>query len=167
MNLSVLLIATVSLIQSAVFAQEAVTESSQGPEDNIVTYTQNISQVINDLKNLPPENYANEVDNIRSSIDRFIKFKKGVCQGEFSAIIINEQDETRDFTTRNSKKKLSKEERKLCYRELKGIQVQFIQNMFFARKKYLIYLHDQQLKDLEISKEQAIQRLNVKFSKKI
>jgi len=155
------------LLLNQVAAQEVVTESGEKPEENIITYTQNISKVVNELKNLPPEHYAREVDSIRSSIDRFIKFKKGVCQGEFSSIIINERDDTRDFVARNSKKKLSREERKLCYRELKSFQVQFIQSMFQARKKYIIYLHNQQLKDLESSKEEAIQRLNVKFSKKI
>ena len=62
--------------------------------------------------------------------------------------------------------KLSKEEREVCFRELKQVQQKYIESLFEAKKRYVIHLHKQRLEELEKSKEEAIKELMKKFNKK-
>jgi hypothetical protein len=61
---------------------------------------------------------------------------------------------------------LSREERKLCFRELKALQVTFINNMYSARKRYLDFLHAKRVEELEQAREKSIKSLQDSFNKK-
>ena len=64
------------------------------------------------------------------------------------------------------KKRLSKEEKALCLRELKSMQRDFIDNIFQARIKYLDFLHKSQVKELHQAKADLIKSLDKNFQRK-
>jgi hypothetical protein len=113
------------------------------------------------IKNLSPNEYISKIDKYRESIERFVGYKKRVCNGEFSSLVIKDGE-----TLAGKKKRLSREERSLCFRELKGMQRNFIDNVFFARSKYLEYLHETQIKDLRQAKVDLIKSLDRNFRRK-
>ena len=102
-----------------------------------------------------------KIDQYRESIERFVGYKQRVCNGEFSSLVITDGE-----TLKGKKKRLSREERSLCFRELKGMQKNFIDNVFLARVKYLEYLHETQMKDLRQAKVDLIKSLDRNFRRK-
>lgn len=133
------------------------------PEGNIFEYTKVIHESLKKLKDVAPENYVIEVDNYRKDLEKYFDQKKRVCEGEFSTVIF---DGIKDGDEEKKPVKLKPEERKLCFRELKALQLTFINNMFVARKKYLEFLHKERLKDLEVARENAVKSLQGSFDKK-
>jgi len=113
------------------------------------------------IKNLSPDEYISKIDKYRESIERFVGYKKRVCNGEFSSLVIKDSE-----TLVGKRKRLSREERSLCFRELKGMQKNFIDNVFFARAKYMEYLHETQMKDLRQAKVDLIKSLDRNFRRK-
>jgi len=131
-------------------------------------YTKKVKEQLNAIKSLPPEDYFKKVDTYRLALEKYMENKKRVCEGEFSTVIL-ESDNVNDQSTIDSAKKgnkLSREERKLCFRELKALQVTFINNMFIARKSYLDHLHDKRIEQLKVAREDAIKNIQMSFSKK-
>lgn len=129
-------------------------------------YTKKIYQELEDIKKIEPDKYANSIDDFRTGLEKYIDHKKRVCEGEFSFIILN--DRNADLTNPNNKRKnkLSKEEQALCFRELKALQITFINNMYVARKKYLDYLHGKRIGELQNTRDRALKDLNRQFNKK-
>jgi hypothetical protein len=106
------------------------------------------------VKNMSPEEYETKMDKYRSSIQKFIEHKKGVCSGDFSTIVLNE-----DGITKEEERKLSWGERKVCIREIKQLQITFINNLYTARKKYLEYLHYMRIKELTSVRDESIKSI--------
>lgn len=153
---SIVLLSMTLSLSSKILAQE-------GPESNIFEYTKVIHQSLKKLKDLKPENYIKDVDTYREDLEKYFDQKKRVCEGEFSTVIFDG-----DYQGNQKKKpvKLKPEERKLCFRELKALQLTYINNMFLARKSYLTYLHGQKIKELETAREGAVKSLQGSFDKK-
>lgn len=133
---------------------------------NSFEYTQKVKKSLEDLKGLVGKDYYQKVDQYRALLEKYMDHKKRVCEGEFSTVILLEENESsKNKPPSKSNNKLSKDERKLCYRELKALQVTFIDNMFHARKNYLNYLHEEQLKALEDAREKSIKNIQSSFTR--
>lgn len=133
-------------------------------ETNIYDYTKKVHQALEQLKDLGPKEYFKEIDNYRSELEKYFDQKKRVCEGEFSTVILTGAPQAGDEETKKPVK-LKPEERKLCFRELKALQLTFINNMYAARRRYLEYLHKERLKELDSSREQAVKSLQGSFNK--
>lgn len=151
-SISIVLTSTVSLL----FANENF-DSAKSYE-----YTKEVKNSLEAIKILAPQKYFSEIDKYRSSLEKYINYKKRVCNGEFSTLILNEKDKS----TKRSKKRLSVQERRLCLREMKALQITFINNMFLARKRYLDYLHGLRIEELRKIKEATIRSLKLEFDRK-
>lgn len=123
-------------------------------------YTQKIQKQLSDLKDLTPESFMVQVDQYRDNLEQYFEHKKRVCNGEFSTVILSEAGESRQ-----DGKRLTKQERKLCFREMKALQSTYINNMHQARKRYLENLHSKRIQQLEDSREKALNDLNATFSR--
>lgn len=134
-------------------------------EANIFDYTKKVHQALKDLKDLGPKDYFKEIDNYRSELEKYFDQKKRVCEGEFSTVILTGAPQDGDADAKKPVK-LKPEERKLCFRELKALQLTFINNMYAARKRYLEYLHQERLKELDASRESAVKSLQGSFNKR-
>jgi hypothetical protein len=127
-------------------------------------YTKQINTKLAELGQLAAAQYRSEVDNYRSDIEKYILHKKRVCRGEFSTVILNSNSGTPNVTP--PRRKLSLKERKLCFREMKAIQITYINSMFQARKRYMDFLHQRRLKELSDSRELALKELQKCFNSK-
>ena len=87
-----------------------------------------VKESITKIKTLKPEEYLHNIDSFRTSIDRFVRYKRRVCNGEFSSLVLENGE-----TVKGDKKRLTEEE-KLFVLELKQIQEDFIKNIFEARQ---------------------------------
>jgi hypothetical protein len=135
-------------------------------EESPFEYTKRVHEDLNNIKALAPENYFQKIDNYRTDLEKYIDHKKRVCEGEFSTVILNPTQSKNSKSLSDKRTKLSKEERKLCFRELKALQITFINNMYLARKKYLDYLHQKRIKELEDTRLEAVKSLRASFDKK-
>ncbi len=129
--------------------------------------TSTVYKQLIELKKLKPKEYVFKIDDFRSSIEKFIEHKKQVCHGVFSSVVLNRKGLNIEAQKENGPKKykLSREERKLCYREMKAIEITLVNHMFIARRKYLLYLHENQVKDLEDSRETILKHLHKTFNR--
>ena len=118
-----------------------------GPED----YARQVRTLIESLKTLAPQDFVATAEKLVPLIEKYIERKKRVCQGEFSTIVLNGQEEENGQV-----QKLSPEEIKLCYQELKAIEVGYINNLFMARKRYLDYLHVLRIEELTRDRDAAL-----------
>ncbi len=156
-----ILVGTTFLFSLGLWAQQGSSESS---ETNIYDYTKKVHQALKELKVLPPEDYFKNVDGYRDELEKYFDQKKRVCEGEFSTVILTGAPQENDANA-SKPVKLKPEERKLCFRELKALQLTFINNMYMARKRYLEYLHQKRLKELDDSRESAVKSLQGSFNK--
>jgi hypothetical protein len=124
-------------------------------------YTRKIREEIEAIKNLNPEEYVSKIDQYRLAVEKYIDHKKRVCNGEFSTIILSDSGEEQV----RAEKRLGNEERKLCFREMKAIQISYINNMYSARKKYLDYLHALRIEELSKVRDQTIKSLQNSFER--
>jgi hypothetical protein len=134
--------------------------SLSAPQDK-VNLESSITQSLEEIKNLTPDKYLSEIEQVRANLEKFIQNKKRVCNGEFSSVILYGTDPV----TSEKKIKLGPEERKACLGEVRNIQIKFIENLFLARKKYLQYLHDIEVKKMESIKEESIKKVKYSFLK--
>ena len=125
-------------------------------------YTKRIHNRIDELPKVTPSSYQVRVYELKQELEQFFSHKKKVCNGEFSSVILS--DSSSNLATSNNK--LSKEEKELCFRELKALQTSFINNLFLARRNYLEWGHKKNLEDLNKEREQAITSLKKSFNKK-
>jgi len=124
-------------------------------------YTQKIHKKLSELESLPVDKYVDEIDSYRNSLVKYFEHKKRVCRGEFSTIILSGEGQG---PAKGATHKLSAKERKLCFREMKALQITFINNMFVARKRYLDELHEKQVKALSDAREASINDLKRAFN---
>lgn len=142
------------LLQFSLLAQE--------PKENEVDEaTKKINEQVEAIKTTPPNEYVTKTQLIRRDIDKFIDFKKGVCAGDYSTFVLDHKD------LASSEHKLTKIEKDLCYRELRAIQVKFINNLFIAKKNYLNFLHEERLKKLEEIRNDTLRTLKATYDKQL
>ncbi len=148
--------------------------SSQENKESTVTihysstfeYTQKIREEIKAIKTLKPEDFFRNINQYRSKLEKYFLQKKKVCNGELSTFILSE-GKLKENLPNKKVRKLSKDERKLCFLEMKALQMTYINNMFLAREKYLIFLHERRVSELRNAKEKSIQSLQSAFSRNI
>lgn len=139
------------------FAQLPRPTSSNLADETPFEVTQEIRTELEILKNLKVDEFPNKIEKIRNDIETYIEHKGRVCNGEFSTIVLTDKGESsKNALPRN---KLSKEERKLCFKELKAIHSTYINNLFLARKNYLEFIHTKRTDELDRSREEAVKKL--------
>ena len=125
-------------------------------ESTLTDMVKQVRQKLEELKHLEPEKYFQELDSYKSFFKKYIEYKKRICEGDFSTIILGDGQ-------REGFQKIKGEEKKVCFRELKSFQTAYINNMFLARKRYLDYLHQERIKQLKEVKEKALKNLGLNF----
>ena len=96
-------------------------------------------------------------------LDRYFDNKKKVCNGEYSTMVLGDVGEL--GKTADEGRKLSKDERKVCFREMKNLQVNYINAIYEARRKYVLWLQEKQLDELGKVRDEAIKRLQTNFAR--
>ena len=98
---------------------------------------ESISEKIQKLSQLPPENYSSEIEFFTSFMEKVLDKKTFFCQGEVSL-----------------------DEKKKCRKDINQLRVSYLNSIFIARKNYLIYLHNRRLEDLEKEKQNMLNVIN-------
>ena len=140
--------------------QVAIAETSFNINTKKSTREQ-MEKAVNYIKSITPEKYLIEIDKIRKNVvGKYIEHKKLVCDGDFSSVILD------DKGIKKGKKSVSltNQEKLMCFRELKSLQVEYINNIYVARKKYLQFIHSKSIKELELSKNESIKNIEKSFS---
>ena len=144
--------------------------TASGAGESTFEYTKRVYQEVEQLKNVTPDNFAKEIDRFREQMERYIFHKKRVCNGEFSTFALS-QNEPQNAALINSvdtaprpQRKLTAEEKKLCFKELKAFQVTYINNLFTARSRYLEFLHDLRKQELNQAREEALNSIKRSFA---
>lgn len=141
------------LFSNLLMAQEP-TPSADGGAINIK---------IRALAEIKPEAFAQNVETIRSELDRYFDNKKRVCNGEYSTMVLGDVGEPGKAAEEH--RKLTKDERKICFREMKNLQVSYINALYEARRSYTQWLQEQQLQELSKVRDEAIKRLQTNFAR--
>ncbi|MCK5072305.1 MAG: hypothetical protein KAQ98_02695 [Bacteriovoracaceae bacterium] len=125
--------------------------------------TDTIRKMVETIGTMDHKEYIYNIDGYRRSIERYIENKKRVCSGEFSTIIV---DDEKGISPAIEAKRLDERERKLCFKDIQTLQINFINKIFEARKRYLFYLHKIRLKELSEARESVIKNLKESFEKR-
>jgi hypothetical protein len=104
------------------------------------------------------EDFLNDIDVLKTDVFNYISFKKKECLGEFSSVITNDLGDKEVV-----KRKLTKEEKKICLIELKLFNAFYINQTFESRKTYLTRIHKDQMIQLEVLKDEMLDDNERKF----
>ena len=141
---------------SMVFAQTQVADDGNAESSAI-------QNKIKELQDLKPDQFSQNVESLRAMLDRYFDNKKKVCNGEYSTMVLGDVGEL--GKTADEGRKLSKDERKVCFREMKNLQVNYINAIYEARRKYVLWLQEKQLDELGKVRDEAIKRLQTNFAR--
>ena len=147
------LITLLVFILSSTHAQDG----DSARESNVFEYTRRISNVIDSIDKIKLDDFSSRIDEVSETLEKYFEYKKGVCRGEFSTIIFQESQNSR------TNFKLTKKEQLLCFRELKALQVKYINKIFKVRKNYLDYMHTKRLDELKKVREKALEDVQQAF----
>lgn len=120
-----------------------------------------IQKDIDAVSDLTPENYNNQIDNYRESIEKFLTAKKKVCQGEYAPYILNSPSEGK----LPSKTKIDDKEKRSCFKELRKMHAVYLENMYKARKGFLEANHKNRLDELYRHHEKALKDLEALYQR--
>ena len=124
------------------------------------------SSVIHDslveLKNLSPEDFDKKIDDYRNAIEKYIEKKKRVCNGEFTTIILSESP----TVSQEEAKKLTKEDKQLCFNELKAIYKTYINHLFLVRTRFIEFLNEKRIKELAVIRDATLKSIDSTFNRK-
>ena len=126
-------------------------------------FTDRISSTLTEIGGLDERNFPLKISSLRERVERFLNYQKKICQGEFSTIVLNEFGQE-EGEGQNELKKLDENERKLCFRELKNIQIMFINATHKARRNYLTSIHQKEMEGLDTLRKESIQSVQKVFS---
>ena len=115
-----------------------------------------------ELKNLKAEDFDKRIDDYRNSIEEYIEKKKRVCNGEFTTIILSDNEQK----PVEQSKKLSSDEKKLCFNELKAIYKTYINHLFLVRTRFLEFLNKKRIKELATIRDETLKSIDSTFSRK-
>ncbi len=115
-----------------------------------------IKKMIDGIESIKPSEYNDQMESVRIKILKYIDYKKKTCSGDYSPLLLQDAKQVAPLKAR---------EKELCFSELKALYVTYINNMFKARKRYLIDIHEQTLKELDRAKIQAVSEINENFKK--
>ncbi len=140
------------LISFSAFAQDGESES----ESTLV------HKSLVELKNLKPEDFDKKIDDYRNSIEKYIEKKKRVCNGEFTTIILSDSEDQ----SKKQSKKLSVDEKKLCFNELKAIYKTYINHLFLVRSRFLKFLNKKRIEELASIRDETLKSIDSTFNRK-
>ncbi len=120
-----------------------------------------IQKDIDAVSDLTPENYNNQIDNYRESIEKFLTAKKKVCQGEYAPYILNSPSEGK----LPAKTKIDDKEKRSCFKELRKMHAVYLENMYKARKSFLEANHKNRLDELYRHHEKALKDLEALYQR--
>jgi hypothetical protein len=124
------------------------------------------SSIIHDslveLKSLKPEEFDKKIDDYRNAIEKYIETKKRVCNGEFTTIILSDSAAKPD----QEAKKLTKEEKQLCFNELKAIYKTYINHLFLVRTRFIEFLNEKRIKELAVIRDATLKSIDSTFNRK-
>jgi hypothetical protein len=109
---------------------------------------------LNQLQQAEVTDFPALFHQVESEVLEFLQFKKKQCIGEFASVKIDEYGEKKLV-----KMKLSKTEREMCYREVKGFMRSYIDRAFDIKEDYLKRLLKTELKALEEAKQRQLKRI--------
>lgn len=95
--------------------------------------------------------FPEEIFEIQKFLDRYFDLLKLKCAGDFTSFTIDEKGEDAEVRT-----KLNKEERKVCYTELKAFKSKMITLIFQKKKEFIDSVHKVRIEELEKSKNKLI-----------
>lgn len=133
---------------------------SQSQENNLNS-SEDIHKQLVELKNLKPDEFDKKIDDFRGSVERYIEKKKRVCNGEFTTIILNDEAKVSETQV----KKLSKEEKQLCFNELKAIYKTYINHLFVVRSRFLEYLNKKRIEELASIRDETLKSIDSTFGR--
>ena len=115
-----------------------------------------IKEMMDKLRTLPAEKYVDDIHEIRDEMEKIMDYKRRVCHGEFSNIILEGLEV----------KSLPEKERKLCLAKLMKLKATYIDNLFVARIRFLNHQHKNRIKELNISRQKSIEQIEQVIGKK-
>lgn len=118
-----------------------------------------IGEVLQNIKTVEAQDYLKKIGTIKEKVEKFIDHKKRVCSGEFTSNILNEKEGKEPIPF----KALTNLERLDCFKNVKLIEKALVENLYFARRKYLVSLHSERLLELEKIKEESIKDIDTYF----
>lgn len=95
------------------------------------------------LESSDEANYEETIYELNDEVNNYSELRKKECLGEFSTLEINNEGESI-----GKKKKLSREEKKLCQIELINFRKKYIKNIYKIRRRHLLKNHKIQLEEL-------------------
>lgn len=132
----------------------AVEDPLKGPKVSGEMSFEELENEVEVLGDLKAEAYFSKVEQLLSKIDKAIEFRHHVCVGDFS--VDEAEDGKKDVAKR---RKLSKSEQLQCARDLKELRLDYVNNLFSARKRYLDYLHEERIKKLTSIRDEALSEI--------
>lgn len=115
---------------------------------------EDIKKQIDALNKITPESYVEVINEKTKDIDEFLIKKQKVCLGEFSTIVLSDGGELNP----GEAKKLSDNEREICLKDLKRLQLSYINNLYRLKKSYIDYLYKERLKNLEVARQEELKK---------
>lgn len=97
------------------------------------------------------DKYQDNVHEVRLKFSGYLSEQRTKCYGEFNSMDFKDQK-----LSKKEIKKLQREERDICLKELKRKQQVFIQKLFSARQKFLNKVHQDHLKAMEESLKETL-----------
>ncbi len=112
-----------------------------------------VKALLNKIGQLAAEDYASGIEGLRTPVEKYIERKRRVCRGELSPVILHSESGQAQGPHGKGV------DRKACFRELKALQMGFVEQTFAAREKYLNYLHQLRLGQLTRAKAKLVEAL--------
>ena len=107
------------------------------------------------LESSDEANYEATIYELNDEVNNYSELRKKECLGEFSTLEINNEGESI-----GKKKKLSREEKKLCQIELINFRKKYIKNIYKIRRRHLLKNHKEQLKELDGLEAETLKELD-------
>lgn len=96
-----------------------------------------------------------EISKFNKRVSYYIQSRDKECKGQFSSVEINSNGDSEIV-----KRKLSKQERKMCLLELIHFRKKYVSEIFKVRKKLLLSEHQKQINNLEKIRVKSITSLD-------
>jgi hypothetical protein len=121
---------------------------------------ESIQNELKDLGLLSEVDAEAKIEALNSKLLQYFQLRDKECKGEFSSMEINEKGESEIV-----KRRLSKDERKMCMMDLISFRKNYINEIFVVRKKIMLKNHQDQLKELDEIRKLSIKRMDDMASK--
>lgn len=126
-------------------------------EEGSIPFDQNIQVKVQELSQLKPNEFEKEILNLGDQILNLFANKRRYCKGEFSTAIFDKKLES------IKPRRLDRKERKECFQKTKELQVQYVESLYQTRRRYLEWLHQKNLEQLDRSREISLKDLDKVF----